>query len=63
LPDALKAVKGVGTHTGLIGAANTIQGYQDLTGAERDTAAYWHALRTLGISDRIEGLGRLLSEF
>lgn len=28
-----------------------------------NTATYWHALRMLGITDRIEGLGRLLSEF
>jgi len=28
-----------------------------------NTATYWHALRSSGFNDRIEGLGRLLSEF
>jgi maleate isomerase len=28
-----------------------------------NTAIYWHALRTNGITDRIAGLGRLLEEF
>lgn len=28
-----------------------------------NTATYWHALRTNGIDDKIEGFGRLLSEF
>ncbi|MBS7669020.1 arylmalonate decarboxylase [Croceicoccus gelatinilyticus] len=28
-----------------------------------NTATYWHALRTMGISDQMDGFGRLLSEF
>jgi maleate isomerase len=28
-----------------------------------NTATYWHALRANGITDRIEGFGRLLAEF
>lgn len=28
-----------------------------------NTATYWHALRTMGINDQMDGLGRLLSEF
>lgn len=28
-----------------------------------NTATYWHALRTRGIADRIDGYGRLLTEF
>ena len=28
-----------------------------------NTATYWHALRTMGINDRITGFGRLLEEF
>ena len=28
-----------------------------------NTATYWHALRTNGIDDKIQGFGRLLSEF
>lgn len=28
-----------------------------------NTATYWHALRTFGINDRINGFGRLLEEF
>jgi maleate isomerase len=28
-----------------------------------NTATYWHALRTIGIEDKIEGLGRLLVAF
>lgn len=28
-----------------------------------NTATYWHALRTCGINDKIEGFGRLLAEF
>jgi maleate isomerase len=28
-----------------------------------NTATYWHALRSAGITDRVEGCGRLLSDF
>jgi maleate isomerase len=28
-----------------------------------NTATYWHALRAFGISDKVQGLGRLLEEF
>lgn len=28
-----------------------------------NTATYWHALRTMGIDDQIDGFGRLLAEF
>ena len=28
-----------------------------------NTATYWHGLRACGIDDRVQGLGRLLSEF
>jgi len=28
-----------------------------------NTATYWHALRANGINDKIQGFGRLLSEF
>lgn len=28
-----------------------------------NTATYWHALRTCGLEDKIQGFGRLLSEF
>jgi len=28
-----------------------------------NTATYWHALRTCGVDDKVEGFGRLLSEF
>lgn len=28
-----------------------------------NSATYWHALRSCGITDRVEGLGRLLSDF
>ena len=28
-----------------------------------NTATYWHALRTMGIRDQMDGFGRLLSEF
>jgi maleate isomerase len=28
-----------------------------------NTATYWHALRTMGIADQMDGFGRLLSEF
>ncbi|WP_442945991.1 hypothetical protein [Novosphingobium sp. Leaf2] len=28
-----------------------------------NTATYWHALRAVGITDKIKGMGRLLNEF
>jgi maleate isomerase len=28
-----------------------------------NAATYWHALRTNGINDKVEGCGRLLEEF
>jgi maleate isomerase len=28
-----------------------------------NTATYWHALRRIGITDKIDGFGRLLLEY
>jgi maleate isomerase len=28
-----------------------------------NTATYWHALRAVGITDKLQGMGKLLSHF
>lgn len=61
-PD-VDAVVQVGTNLSMVGLAAEYEAKLNKPVIAINTATYWHALRTLGITDRIEGLGRLLSEF
>ncbi|NLR40450.1 arylmalonate decarboxylase [Novosphingobium sp. ERW19] len=57
------AIVQVGTNLSMVSLAAEYERKLDKPVIAINTATYWHALRTLGITDRIEGLGRLLSEF
>lgn len=61
-PD-VDAVLQVGTNLSMVSLAAEYELKLDKPVIAINTATYWHALRSLGITDRIEGLGRLLSEF
>lgn len=57
------AIVQVGTNLSMVSLAAEYEAKLDKPVIAINTATYWHALRTLGITDRVEGLGRLLSEF
>lgn len=57
------AIVQVGTNLSMVSLAAEYEHKLDKPVIAINTATYWHALRALGITDRIEGLGRLLSEF
>ncbi|WP_404481913.1 arylmalonate decarboxylase [Novosphingobium sp. BL-52-GroH] len=66
--DALKAIDGddvdalvqVGTNLSMVRIAAAAELWLDKPVVAINTATYWHALRALGIEDKIYGAGRLL---
>lgn len=71
LRDTLKALDGpdvdaivqVGTNCSMVKLAAAAELWLNKPVIAINTATYWHSLRTLGIKDKIYGLGRLLEEF
>ena len=61
-PD-VDAIVQVGTNLSMVSLAAEYEAKLDKPVIAINTATYWHALRACGIEDRVEGLGRLLSEF
>ena len=61
-PD-VDAIVQVGTNLSMVSLAAEYEAKWDKPVIAINTATYWHALRSCGIEDRVEGLGRLLSEF
>lgn len=61
-PD-VDAIVQVGTNLSMVSLAAEYEVKLDKPVIAINTATYWHALRTLGITDRVDGLGRLLGEF
>ena len=61
-PD-VDAIVQVGTNLSMVSLAAEYEAKLDKPVIAINSATYWHALRTLGITDRIEGLGRLFAEF
>ena len=69
--DALRQLDGndvdalvqVGTNLSMIRLAAAAELWLGKPVIAINTATYWHALRANGITDRIEGFGRLLAEF
>jgi len=57
------AIVQVGTNLSMVDLAAEYEAKLGKPVIAINTATYWHALRTNGIADRIEGLGRLLAEF
>ena len=61
-PD-IDAIIQVGTNLSMVRLAAAAELFLGKPVIAINTATYWHALRSNGISDKIAGLGRLLEEF
>lgn len=61
--DDVDAIVQVGTNLSMIRFAAAAELWLDKPVIAINTATYWHALRANGITDRIEGFGRLLEAF
>jgi maleate isomerase len=61
-PD-VDAIVQVGTNLSMVDLAAEYEAKLGKPVIAINTATYWHALRTIGIEDKIEGLGRLLVAF
>lgn len=60
--DDVDAIVQVGTNLSMVDLAAEYEGTLGKPVIAINTATYWHALRACRISDRLPGLGRLLSE-
>lgn len=61
--DDVDAIVQVGTNLSMIRLAAAAEMWLNKPVIAINTATYWHALRTLGIKDKVYGFGRLMSEF
>jgi len=61
--DDIDAIIQVGTNLSMVRLAAAAELWLGKPIIAINTATYWHALRTNGIQDRMEGFGRLLAEF
>ena len=61
-PD-VDAIVQVGTNLSMIRLAAAAEMWLNKPVIAINTATYWHALRTNGISDKVYGFGRLMSDF
>lgn len=61
-PD-VDAIVQVGTNLSMIRLAAAAEMWLNKPVIAINTATYWHALRTNGISDKVQGFGRLMAEF
>jgi len=62
VPDA-DAIVVVGTNLPMARVAAMAEFWLGKPVVALNTATYWHALRQCGIEDRVQGFGRLLTEF
>lgn len=61
--DDVDALVQVGTNLSMVRLAAAAELWLGKPVIAINTATWWHALRTNGIADRVEGFGRLLEEF
>jgi len=61
--DDVDAIVQVGTNLSMVRLAAAAEMWLDKPVIAINTATYWHALRANGIEDRMDGFGRLLSDF
>jgi len=61
--DDVDAIVQVGTNLSMIRLAAAAELWLGKPVIAINTATYWHALRACGVTDRVEGFGRLLEEF
>ncbi|MEO7243260.1 MAG: hypothetical protein ABIW85_10145 [Variovorax sp.] len=61
--DDVDAIVQVGTNLSMVRMAAAAELFLGKPVIAINTATYWHALRAVGIEDRLQGFGRLLSHF
>lgn len=61
-PD-VEAIVQVGTNLSFVAQADALEGYLGKPVVAINVATLWHALRAMGIEDRIDGAGRLFRDF
>lgn len=61
--DDVDAIVQVGTNLSMVDLAAHYEAKLAKPVIAINTATYWHGLRAVGITDKIEGMGRLLAEF
>lgn len=61
--DSVDAILQVGTNLSMAKLAATLELEMGKPVIAINTATYWHALRSFGITDKISGYGRLLEEY
>ena len=61
--DNVDALLQVGTNLSMIRLAAAAERYLDKPVIAINTATYWHALRAVGVNDKIHGFGRLLEQY
>lgn len=61
--DDVDAIVQVGTNLSMVDLAVEYENKLSKPVIAINTATYWHGLRACGIHDKVEGVGRLLSEF
>lgn len=61
--DDIDAIVQVGTNLSMVRMAAAAELFLGKPVIAINTATYWHALRAVGITDKLEGFGRLLSHF
>ncbi|HWU03518.1 MAG TPA: arylmalonate decarboxylase [Novosphingobium sp.] len=61
--DDVDAICQIGTNLSMVRLAAEAERWLGKPVIAINTATYWHALRAIGITDRISGFGRLLEEF
>jgi maleate isomerase len=61
--DDIDAIVQVGTNLSMVRLAAAAELWLQKPVIAINTATYWHALRANGITDKMEGFGRLLSDF
>ena len=61
--DDVDAIVQVGTNLSMVRFAAAAELFLGKPVIAINTATYWHALRAVGIADRLQGFGRLLSHY
>ena len=61
--DDVDAIVQVGTNLSMVRFAAAAELYLGKPVVAINTATYWHALRAVGITDKLQGMGKLLSHF
>jgi maleate isomerase len=61
--DDVDAIIQVGTNLSMVRLAAAAEMWLGKPIIAINTATYWHALRTNGIKDQMDGFGRLMSDF